>query len=126
MGSVLAGVSVGLAFYEPDFSGSYTGKNLNYLGFSSGKISTYLRYGVPVILNDIGLYAKEAEQFRLGCLVQWVDHIKHKLEKVSSEEYQNNARCYFSKNLDFNIYKKDILSIIFLLLNNHRSKVSGC
>lgn len=29
MGSVLAGVSVGLAFYEPDFSGSYTGKILN-------------------------------------------------------------------------------------------------
>lgn len=126
MGSVLAGVSVGLAFYEPDFSGSYTGKNLKYLGFSSGKISTYLRYGVPVILNDIGLYAKEAEQFRFGCVVQCAEHIKHKLEKVSSEEYQNNARCYFSKNLDFDIYKKDILSVIFLLLNNHRSKASGC
>lgn len=116
MGSVLAGVSVGLAFYRPDFKGPYTGKNLKYLGLSSGKISTYLRYGIPVILNDIGLYAKEAQQFQFGCVVQCVEQIKDTLEKVYSEEYRNNARYYFTKKLDFNIYSKKIFSSMLSLI----------
>lgn len=112
MGSILAGVSVGLAFYEPNFNSIYTGKNLEYLGLSSGKISTYLRYGVPVILNEIGLYAQESQLFRFGRVVQRPEQIKDNLEEVCREDYQNHARDYFAKKLDFDLYREDIFSRI--------------
>ena len=117
MGSILAGISVGFAFYEPNFNSIYTGKNLKYLGFSSGKISTYLRYGVPVILNEIGLYAQEAQLFRFGLVVQRPEQIKDNLEEVCHEEYRNNARDYFAKKLDFNLYGEEVLYRILSSMN---------
>lgn len=110
MGGILAGVAVGLAFYEPDFQGPYTGKNLEFLGLASGKISTYLRYGVPVIMNEVGLYAEEARQFRFGCVVTQPEDIRNSLEEISHEEYRQNAVIYFTNKLDFNNYKNDIWS----------------
>ena len=117
MGGILAGVTVGLAFYEPDFKGPYTGNNLGYLGLASGKISTYLRYGVPVIINEVGLYAEEARQFRFGCVVTRPEAIKDFFDEISHEEYRRKAREYFVKKLDFNIYRDDIWSR-FLSIND--------
>ena len=110
MGSILAGVSVGLAFYEADLKKRYLGKNLVYLGLSSGKISTYLRYGVPVIINEIGIYAEETRLYRFGCVVELPEEITNKLDEIDHEEYRINARNYFAKKLDFNIYSNDIWS----------------
>jgi len=110
MGGILAGVAVGLAFYEPDYKEAYTGKNLKYLGLASGKISTYLRYGVPVIINDVGLYADETRQFRFGCVVVRPEEIKDFFNEIGNMEYQQNARDYFASKLDFNIYRDDIWS----------------
>ena len=114
MGNILAGVSVGLAFYKPEYGrnyyGHYIGKNLEYLGLASGKISTYLRYGVPVIINEVGLYAEEARHFRFGCVVERPEQIKDRLDEISHEGYQQNAIDYFVKKLDFNIYRDKIWS----------------
>ena len=114
MGSILAGVSAGLAFYKPEYGtyyyGHYDGKNLEYLGLASGKISTYLRYGIPVIMNEVGLYAEDARQFRFGCVVERPEQIKDCLDEISHEEYRHNARDYFLKKLDFNNYRDKILS----------------
>jgi hypothetical protein len=112
MGSVLSGVSVGLAFYEPDFMGPYTGKNLEHLGMASGKISTYLRYGVPVILNDIGLYPAEARRFGFGRVVESPEHIAEHLERCCDELHRSNARGYFLEKLDFNIHAQELWSRI--------------
>lgn len=122
MGSILAGVSVGLAFYKPEYGryyyGHYTGKNLEHLGLSSGKISTYLRYGVPVIINEVGLYAEEVRQFRFGCVVERPEQIKDCLDEISHEEYRHNAADYFVKKLDFNIYRDKIWSRFAALVDN--------
>lgn len=111
MGYILAGVSVGIAFYKADFASHYTGNNILYLGMSSGKIATYLRYGVPVILNEIGIYSEEAKLYKFGCVVQKPSQIKDILMEVSRDEYRNNARKYFSKKLDFNNYKDELFSL---------------
>jgi hypothetical protein len=104
MGTVLSGVSVGLAFYEPDFKGPYSGKNLQHLGMASGKISTYLRYGVPVILNDIGLYPGEARRFGFGRVVGSPEQIAGQLEYCSDARCGSSARSYFLEKLDFNVH----------------------
>jgi len=108
MGSVLSGVSVGLAFYEPDVKNLYTGKNLKYLGLASGKICTYLRYGIPVVINEIGLFADEARLHRFGYVVEHPDQIRECLNHCLDEQYRRNALDYFKNILDFNIYRDDI------------------
>jgi hypothetical protein len=119
MGGILAGVSAGLAFYKPLYGeGHYYGKNLEYLGLASGKISTYLRYGVPVIINEIGLYASEARKYRFGCVIEQLDQIKNCLSKISHDEYQLNAKDYFEKKLDFNLYRDIIWSQFEELANS--------
>lgn len=110
MGSILAGVSVGLAFYKPDFKKPDIGKNLFYLGLAAGKISTYLRYGIPVIMNEIGVYAEEARQYKFGCVVDVPELIATKFNEIGQEESRSNAKIYFAHKLDFNIYRNDIWS----------------
>lgn len=106
MGCILAGVSVGLAFYAPDYKGPYTGNNLHYLGLASGKISTYLRYGIPVIVNQIGLYAEQAKKYEFGLVVEHPDELPGLLGKIDLDKLRINARRYFSEKLDFKVYRK--------------------
>jgi hypothetical protein len=101
---VLAGVDAGLAFYKPVYIPPYLGRNLQHLGLASGKISTCLRYGVPVITNEIGLYAKKIREFQLGEVVDTPERIGACLRSVKSETYTANARAYFSRELDFGLY----------------------
>ncbi|MGZ8935757.1 MAG: hypothetical protein ACXW04_12750 [Methylobacter sp.] len=112
MGSILSGVSVGLAFYKPTYDNASTGKNLKYLGLSSGKISTYLRYGIPIIVNEIGLLADEAQKHHFGCAVKSVDQIGIKLNEIDQPSYRENARKYFREHLDFKLHEEKILSYI--------------
>jgi len=126
MGGILAGVAAGLAFYKPDFKGPYTGKNLGNLGLASGKISTYLRYGVPVIMNEVGLYAEEARLFQFGCVVEQPGNIKDSFNEIGHKKYQQNARDYFAKKLDFNIYRDDIGSRLLSINDNNERKGLTC
>lgn len=117
MGSILSGVSAGLAFYQPNYKRPLTGKNLEYLGLASGKISTYLRYGIPVIMNEIGVYAVEARQFQFGFVVDHPKNIKDCLKDICNKTYQKNAKHYFNTKIDFNIYKNDVFHSFLSSLN---------
>ncbi|MDY6868004.1 MAG: hypothetical protein SVT56_08880, partial [Chloroflexota bacterium] len=118
MSMILSGIDAGLAFYRPDYSGPLTGDNLKYLGLASGKVSTYLRYGVPVVMNETGLYAEEVQRYKLGCVVCNIDKISEKLTEIKNNDYSQNAKSYFSDNLDFNIYADDVLLNILSVVNN--------
>lgn len=105
MGYILAGVSVGLAFYSPDHSCPHTGNNLRYLGLASGKISTYLRYGVPIIANQIGLLAEHATKYQFGLVVGHPNDLPASLGQIDVERMKINAIKYFSEKLDFKLYR---------------------
>lgn len=121
MGGILAGITAGLAFYEPDFNGPYTGNNLVYLGMASGKLSTYLRYGVPIITNKIGPYANEARKFRFGCVVDTPENIVDTFIDIDRIEYRRSALDYFSTRLDFNIYKDVMWSRLLSIYQNRHT-----
>lgn len=105
MGEILAGVSAGLAFYRPDYSGVYTGKNLEYLGLASGKISTFMRYGVPMIMNEIGLYSDLAREHGFGLVAKDIANIGALLPLLADSSWGENARRFHDKHLDFAIYR---------------------
>jgi len=117
MSTILSGVDAGIAFYRPDYAGSYTGNNIEFLGLASGKISTYLRYGVPVIANEVGLYAELIRKHKLGKIVSTPEDISNILLDFKNVNYTFNAKKYFSQCLDFNIYSENLLTKIRSIIN---------
>lgn len=107
MGYILNGVSAGICFYKPNFKDQFSGKNLKYIGLSSGKISTCLRYSIPVITNDIGLYSKLASEKKFGFVVANPSEIGNALKnlEINENQYRSNALDFFSNTLDFNNYR---------------------
>jgi hypothetical protein len=120
MSTILSGIDAGLAFYSPDYAGGpHTGKNLKFLGLASGKISTYLRYGVPVVTNEIGLYADEIRKHHLGAVVNGADQIPEALIAVGNEDYNQDISRYYSEFLDFDIYADNLLATVKSVIDAH-------
>jgi hypothetical protein len=108
MGYLLSGVSAGLAFYKAVFSDRFTGKNLEYLGLASGKISSFLRYGVPVVMNQIGMYALLAEEHGFAVCVDGLAELPCALKQIEKPEYSAAAKKFFSSQLDFSLYEHTV------------------
>lgn len=114
MANILAGIDVGLAFYKPDYNSRYTGLNLQYIGRASGKIATYLRYGVPVAMNDIGEMAKDCHKFGFGLVLEDPTALPNEFEKLDKAALSEKAAKYFNAHLDNARFATDFLN----LLNN--------
>lgn len=104
MGQILAGVDLGIAFYQPIDGDPNLGNNLRFLGKASGKIATYLRYGIPVITNEIGEMASDIRKYQLGVVVDKANMIPNILNEFDYRCFSNNCSSYFINNLDFDIY----------------------
>lgn len=100
MGQLTDHVDLGVAFYTPSFQSKYTGNNLKYLGMASGKINSYLRHGLPVLCNEIGLMSEEIERHRLGFSISSVAEIPSVLAGYDRSDYEANCLDYFRTRLD--------------------------
>ncbi len=104
MGQILAGIDLGIAFYQPIDGDPNLGNNVRFLGKASGKIATYLRYSIPVITNEIGEMASDIQKYELGVVVEKVSMLPGILKGFDYNRFSNNCTSYFINNLDFNIY----------------------
>ena len=100
----------GLGFYFPTYESPYTGKNLEYIGAASGKISLYLSAGLPIITNDIGYYSSMAELHNFGITLTDFTEFKSCLNSLSSK-MGDNSRSFFLDNLDFDIFEPLLLTL---------------
>ncbi|MFC1680205.1 hypothetical protein ACFL1S_00200 [Pseudomonadota bacterium] len=102
LGVLLGDADVGLGFYKATFDDRYTGANLGYLGFASGKLSTYLQFGVPVLSNDIGPYSDAITEHGVGYRVSEVGEIARTLSRIPPRSPEKAERCrhFFSEHLD--------------------------
>lgn len=102
---ILAGIDCGLAFYDS----TILGLNIEHIGRSSGKISTYLRYGIPVITNAGGQWPNDLEQHQIGHWLEEPDGLGEVLGGWDSSLMSDNCRRFFSNVLDYGIYEKSLL-----------------
>lgn len=103
MGELLAAVDLGVAFYRPCFDHPLSGKNLSLIGMASGKFSTYLQHGVPVLINELGEMSAHVRKYELGGVVNHGSQIPAMLESLASREGAlDRERChtFFSEFLD--------------------------
>lgn len=117
MDHILDGINCGIALYKSIPGHRYLGKNLENIGMASGKISEYLRHGVPVITNRIGIMADNIENNNLGVVITNISHLPNALDGLHTETsaaikhyYINNIAPDSSLNgLLFQVFDKTLL-----------------
>jgi len=108
---LICSADVGIGLYQSNFKSAIEGKNLAFVGLSSGKLITYLRFGVPVITNEIGQMSDIIRDNKLGQVVTNVSEINPaEIEKI--QNCRENCAEYFKEKFDFNRKANQLLEIV--------------
>ncbi|MDY0301718.1 MAG: glycosyltransferase [Trichlorobacter sp.] len=120
--TLLNAADVGLSFYIPQFqrNGFTDRNNLKYIGMSSGKTSTYIQHGLPVIINEIGQMSDFVRNYNLGKVITDFSDLGFHLERIDNKDlsnFSNNCYKFFKTHLDLDVTIQPLLNIIFSLLD---------
>lgn len=104
----LQSVDVGIAWYKN------VSPNFSTAGKSSGKISAYLRFGLPVVVNKFQSTIDAIEHTGCGKCVEHYTEIPDVLIQIENKYsfYSENCRNEYNKYYWFENYKKDIIKFI--------------
>jgi hypothetical protein len=109
---LIQSADIGLVLNQPSYTSMNNGNNLKYLGFSSGKFSTYLQHGLPVIANDCGLINKCIREYHLGYSIYHLSEISNILSNGIPREYNEHCYSFFGKYLNLDNQIKPLLEKI--------------
>lgn len=86
---------IGLALYFPYKikDDIYTGKNIDFIGLSSGKFSTYMMLGIPTITMFNPVYQSLNNEFRFGYVMQSINELPYALAVVSKNYTEYKKGC---------------------------------
>jgi glycosyltransferase involved in cell wall biosynthesis len=108
---LICSADVGLGLYKSNFKSANEGKNLVFMGLSSGKLITYLKYGVPVITNEIGQLSDIIRENELGLVISNIGEINPaKIDTIKS--CRENCVAFFKEYFDFQKKGRQILELI--------------
>jgi hypothetical protein len=111
MGTMLSGVDAGLCTYKATYDSPYLGKNIEYIGMSSGKTSTFLQHGIPIVVNNMNIWDELVEKENIGINVGHIKDLK-KLDELLNDEIKKNCLDFFSANLDVTAFSDKIINKI--------------
>lgn len=106
---------IGLAWYkklDDEYIKTLQGKNVYFMGYSSGKLMRYLSCGIPVIVPDFYLgYAELMNKSGVGIACSYDSSILDGIRKIDSSmlKYRERVELYYKNNLE---YSKQALPII--------------
>lgn len=110
--ALVSSADMGIGLYKATFSNRYTGKNIKYSGFASGKISTYLQYGLPVLVNDIGELSFWLTKNNVGIMIKNIQDIGIEIQKFDFKNVRERCVSTFDTFLSFANYEMMILDLI--------------
>ena len=103
---VLNDADLGFIGYCPNYQTPHTGKNIKDIGLSSGKFSTYMQNGLPVIVYNSKDLGSIVEQNNLGFYVSEIRQLKEKLLNFTNRsDFKENCHKFYEAKLSFNQYK---------------------
>lgn len=126
MYKILHSADLGLAMYCPDYKTIYTGKNISDIGLSSGKISTYLQNGLPILTSYNQILAPYMKNNQIGYMFNDIIEIRNILENHKLNKYMNeNSIRFFNEKLSLNNFIHILINKIeniFLMSNNTKEQ----
>jgi hypothetical protein len=101
--ALIDGADVGLAFYVSSDASSFTQRNIQTIGFSSGKLAYYLRAGLPVIVNRDASTGAALDSAGCGVSVADATGVGPALERIAADydAFSARALAFFDAQLDF-------------------------
>ena len=109
---ILASADVGFAFYCPQFTSKYNGKNIQYIGMASGKIALFLQHGIPVISNITGEMAEFIGTHKVGEVIKYVSQVWDILPRQEWHSLSYNCVQFFDAFLDLDKTSTSLLKQI--------------
>jgi hypothetical protein len=111
LGIMLSDCDAGFCSYQADFETPFTGDNINYIGLSSGKTTTFLQYGIPIVVENMNLWDKIVGENKIGIVLSKQSDLS-KLSMLQNEEVRQNCYDYFDKHLDIKNFTTAIFNFI--------------
>ena len=110
MEQMVRSADVGLVLYKATYQASLVGKNIEVMGLSSGKLSTYLKNGLPVVCGGNSVLPDFLRQYRFGEYVDPRDDLVAALRKVLTdrETYSRQSARFFQHRLDFDLFWPEV------------------
>ncbi len=99
---LLRDADLGVVFYVPVPNDITANDNLRFIGMASGKASTYLQHGVPLLINEIGEMSDYVRQYDLGEVVSDFDDISPGLARFGERalpSIKDHCRQFFEDYL---------------------------
>jgi len=109
---IICSADLGLVLYDIDISSHYTGKNILFVGLSSGKFSCFMKYCIPVIVNNNTNIGDIVSAYNLGYVVSKIDDISLLLSNSDTTLFYSNCDSFFKKYLDFALYSSILLAVV--------------
>ena len=91
----LSGFDIALALYYPNNENPFYGKNMQEIGLSSGKFSTYMMLGIPTIVTSCDIYKELILKYQFGAIISDIHQIGDVLTKTS---FLNRNAFYLYEN----------------------------
>ena len=110
---LLHSADLGFCAYYPTYSNIYTGDNLKYIGLASGKTTTYLQHGLPVVTISDGQIGEIVKNNRLGFTLEKIEDLPDCLTNYNSSEAQlmhKDCYDYFNREFSFKLFKEKFLN----------------
>lgn len=89
----LSGCDVGFATYFPNPLDIFAGKNIQVIGLSSGKFSTYMMLGLPTVTTIHKTYTELNEQYEFGAMIETARDIKQALSYINCKYDYMHENC---------------------------------
>lgn len=115
MGNLLSGCDVGFCTYQASSDSIYTGDNIRYIGLSSGKTSTFLQYGIPVVVENMNIWDKIVEDKGIGLHMSSSSDFM-RLDELLGESIRDKAVAFFDEKLDASRFALPIIEEIGKLM----------
>lgn len=112
--SFLAGGDIGFATYFPNQLDIFAGKNIQVIGLSSGKFSTYMMLGLPTVTTNHLTYAELNQMYSFGSIIDTAKDIPKALTKISEnfESMKENCKRLYKEVLDPTLKIKELVDQI--------------
>lgn len=113
MSPLFDGVDVGLAFYRSVPNNPFLGRNIEQIGLASGKISNYLRHGVPVMTNINCEMADLIRSYNAGVVLPVVSDLFYGFSCLAPS-MNDGASNLFVSVFDFSKYEDQLMQQLLL------------
>lgn len=100
----LSKCSIGIALYYPNDEDIFSGKNIEYIGLSSGKFSTYMMLGIPTITTSNPVFNGLNEKYGFGITLEHLNDFPEAVNKIQDNYEEMKRGC---KELYGNVLNPD-------------------